>query len=92
MALGRVARVRSRSAERSAPDAYPLLRQILPRFPLPVHLVTGNHDDPVRLIEELGGTAHLGGAVDRAHYTVDYPDATVVVLAVSYDGALIGAS
>lgn len=78
-------------ADRAESDAYPMLRQILHPFPLPVHLVTGNHDDPVRLIEEFGGTAYLGGAADRAHYTVDYPDATVVVLD-SWDTSLGGAA
>ncbi|WP_203661290.1 phosphodiesterase [Actinocatenispora rupis] len=61
------------------PEEYAALRQILGRFPLPVHLVAGNHDDPAHLVAEFGGT-HVGGTGDSARYTVEYPEVTFVVL------------
>ncbi|MEU5693612.1 metallophosphoesterase [Actinosynnema sp. NPDC020468] len=53
-------------------DAYGLLRDLLARFPIPVHLVLGNHDDP-----DAFGRAFPGAPT---RYAVDYPDAAVVVL------------
>lgn len=61
------------------PDAYPELRAVISRFPLPLHLTTGNHDDRDALLETFGGTAFLGGT-SSTRYTVDYPEATIVVL------------
>jgi 3',5'-cyclic AMP phosphodiesterase CpdA len=67
-------------ADNGEPGAYAMLRDLIGRYPVPVHLASGNHDDPQRLLAEFGGSEFLGGATDRCHYTVDYPDATVVVL------------
>ncbi|PSL53959.1 calcineurin-like phosphoesterase family protein [Saccharothrix carnea] len=59
--------------------AYEQLREVVGRFPLPLYLTTGNHDDPAALVEVFGGTSFLGGG-DSAHYEVAHPGFTVVAL------------
>lgn len=53
------------------PEEYAALREILDGFPLPVHVLPGNHDDPAALREALG----TGGPS-----VVDHPEATIVLL------------
>jgi 3',5'-cyclic-AMP phosphodiesterase len=66
---------------------YELLREIVGRFPVPIHLVTGNHDDSAALVAAFGGTAFIGA---HAHYSVEYPEATIVVLDSADPGSAAG--
>jgi 3',5'-cyclic AMP phosphodiesterase CpdA len=66
-------------ADTGHPDEYAALHSILRRCRIPVHLVVGNHDNPVAMVDEFGGTPFLGGG-SSTYYKVDYPQATVIVL------------
>ncbi len=69
------------------PDEYAVLRELIERFPLPLHLTTGNHDGRDALLGTFGGSDFLGGAA-TAHYAVEYPAATIVALdSLMPDGA-----
>lgn len=87
-ALGRALALRPRPdcvvitgdlVDNGRPDEYVALREIIGRFPLPVHLATGNHDDRESLLDTFGGTPCLAGGFS-AYYHVDHPDTTLVVL------------
>ena len=45
---------------------------------MPVHLLPGNHDDPAALVARFGDTPYLGNGVSPS-YTVEYPQATLVI-------------
>ncbi|MFG2628204.1 phosphodiesterase [Streptomyces sp. NPDC048473] len=75
--------------DRGQPDEYMALRELVDRFPLPMHLVTGNHDDPASLLDEFGGTDFLGG-VRQAHYAVDHSAFTIIVLNSKVPGSAGG--
>src|SRR5690349_2609600 len=86
-AIGRVLAVEPRPdcvvitgdlADTGHPEEYATLRTILRRCPVPVHLLPGNHDDPAALIARFGDTPYLGNGVSPA-YTVEYPQATLVI-------------
>jgi 3',5'-cyclic AMP phosphodiesterase CpdA len=53
------------------PEEYAALQEIIGDFPLPLHLMTGNHDDRSALLAVFGG---------EAHYFVEYPEFTIVAL------------
>jgi 3',5'-cyclic AMP phosphodiesterase CpdA len=65
--------------ENGRPEQYDVLVDVLGEFPVPVHLTTGNHDDPDLFERRFAGTPHLGGG-DRRFYAVDYDDAVVIAL------------
>jgi len=65
-------------ADTGHPDEYAALRAILRRSPVPVHLLPGNHDDPAALVARFGDSPYLGNGVSPA-YTVEYPQATLVI-------------
>jgi Icc protein len=65
-------------ADSGHPEEYALLHAILRRCPVPVHLATGNHDDPGALIARFGDTPYLANGVSTS-YVVEYPEATIVV-------------
>ena len=74
----------------SGSDAeYDAFRQILGAFPIPVHLTTGNHDDPKVMVAQFQGTGFLGGG-DSPYYTVEYPDALLIVLDTNIPGSPAG--
>ncbi len=72
--------------DRGRPQEYEALREVIGRFPLPLHLVAGNHDDPEALLGEFGGTRFLAGG-KQAHYAVDHDAFTLVVLDTNVPGA-----
>jgi 3',5'-cyclic AMP phosphodiesterase CpdA len=65
--------------ENGLDDQYDVLIDVLGDFPLPVHFVTGNHDDPGLLSRRFRGRPFLGSGRD-VRYAVDYDDAVVVAL------------
>ncbi|MFJ9113318.1 phosphodiesterase [Streptomyces sp. NPDC102283] len=72
--------------ERGEPGEYAALREEVDAFPLPLHLVTGNHDVPQALVGAFGGTRFLGGGT-LTSYAVEHPAFTVLVLDSRVAGA-----
>ncbi|MFJ3324215.1 phosphodiesterase [Streptomyces griseus] len=72
--------------ERGEPGEYAALREEVDAFPLPLHLVAGNHDAPQALVEVFGGTRFLGGGT-LTSYVVEHPALTVVVMDSRVAGA-----
>ncbi len=62
-----------------AEGEYEAFRAIVGDFPIPIHLVTGNHDDPKAMVAQFGGSAYLGNS-DSPYYAVEYPDTCFVAL------------
>jgi len=71
------------------PEEYSAFLAIAEGFPLPIHLVVGNHDDSRAMAQVFGGTGYLGGS-DRTYYAIDYPQARIVVLDSSVPGSMAG--
>ncbi|WP_328314465.1 phosphodiesterase [Streptomyces sp. NBC_00442] len=75
--------------DRGRIEEYAVLREILSGFPLPLHLVVGNHDDPETVRAVFGGTTFLGGA-QETHYAVEHPEFTLVVADSQVPGSPAG--
>lgn len=73
-------------ADRGRPEEYRALREVIERFPLPLYLVAGNHDDPEALPAEFGGTRFMGEG-SGTHYAVDHPAFSLVVLDSTVPGS-----
>lgn len=76
-------------ADHGRPEEYDQLTELLAGIPLPVYLATGNHDDRGAFLDAFAGSPRLGGA-DIAHYAVDLPGATLVVLDSLLPGQMAG--
>lgn len=66
-------------ANNGRPDEYEALREIIGLFPLPIHLITGNHDNRETLLDAFGGGPLLGESI-TPYYAMEYPEATIVAL------------
>jgi Icc protein len=76
-------------ADHGRADEYEMLAEVIDRFPLPLHLVMGNHDDPEAFLDAFAGSPYLGDAA-QTHYSVDYEAATIVVLDSRQEGTAAG--
>ncbi|WP_371528818.1 phosphodiesterase [Streptomyces sp. NBC_01283] len=72
--------------EHGRPAEYEQLRELVAGFPLPLHVTTGNHDDPAALVKAFGGEPQLGGG-HTTHYAVEYADLTLIALDTNVPGA-----
>ncbi|MGW7088797.1 phosphodiesterase [Streptomyces sp. NPDC054871] len=72
--------------EHGRPEEYEQLRELIAGFPLPLHLTTGNHDDPAALVKAFGGEPQLGGT-HSTRYAVEYADLTLIALDTNVPGA-----
>ena len=68
---------------------YAVLREVLDRFAIPIHLTTGNHDKCDAFEAAFAGTGYLGSG-PSAHYAVEYPEATIVALDSKVPGSPAG--
>nr|WP_241193073.1 metallophosphoesterase [Streptomyces sp. ADI98-10] len=59
--------------ERGRPDEYAALREVVGAFPLPLHLVAGNHDVPEALVGVFGETRFLGGGMLTSYVVAGAP-------------------
>ncbi|GHG61321.1 hypothetical protein GCM10012320_36170 [Sinomonas cellulolyticus] len=75
--------------DQGRPEEYRALRELIERFPLPLHLLAGNHDDRKGLLAEFGASPFMGGS-ERAYYSVDYPSFTVIALDSKMQGSPAG--
>lgn len=66
--------------DQGKPEEYEELRRIIKGFPLPLHLVAGNHDSPDAMLAAFGGSGLLAGGEHGVQYAVEHDRATVVVL------------
>lgn len=65
--------------DHGSPEEYAALREIIGRFPLPLHLAVGNHDDRHNLRAAFEDSPHLGEQ-GSTRYLVEHPEVSVAVL------------
>jgi Icc protein len=73
-------------ADHARIEEYAAVRALIGSFPLPLHLVAGNHDDSETMVTAFAGTSFMPGPT----YVVDYPRASVIVLDSSIPGRVGG--
>jgi 3',5'-cyclic AMP phosphodiesterase CpdA len=76
-------------ADHGKAGEYAALREVLDRFSIPIHVAMGNHDKRQAFEDAFAGTGYLGDG-SSAHYAVDYPEATIVVLDSKIPGSPAG--
>ncbi|MEI2385911.1 phosphodiesterase [Breoghania sp. JC706] len=75
-------------ADQGDPREYVVAREILSRLPMPVYLLSGNHDHSAQLKEAFPGYPGLDqGPADRLRYAVTIGDVRLVALDSSVPGA-----
>ncbi len=75
--------------DQGAEAEYGILREVLDRFGIPIHVTTGNHDNRDAFVSAFAGTGYLAGG-SSAHYAVEYPEATIVALDSNVAGSPSG--
>lgn len=70
-------------------EEYEAFLAVAEGYPVPIHLVAGNHDDAKTMASVFGGTGYLGGS-DGTRYTVDHADARIIVLDSAVPGSMSG--
>lgn len=76
-------------ADHGTEAEYAVLREVLDRFAIPIHLTTGNHDKRDAFEAAFAGTGYLGGG-SSARYAIEYPEATIVALDSNVPGSPAG--
>jgi 3',5'-cyclic AMP phosphodiesterase CpdA len=70
-------------------EEYEAFLSVAERYPLPIHLAAGNHDDAQTMVSVLGRTGYLGGGAS-AYYTVDYDEVRLIMLDSAVPGSMSG--
>ncbi|UYM07533.1 phosphodiesterase [Solicola gregarius] len=79
--------------DNGAPDEYVIVRGLLERLAMPVHVVPGNHDAAPELLSSLGGSGFASAALpepDRCYYRVDHPEVSLICCDSSVPGEPYG--
>ncbi len=80
-------------ADNGTPEEYRIVGELLSRLPVPVHLLSGNHDDTANLVLSLGEHGFVGPSASTnggCYYRADYPDLVLLCLDTSVPGEPYG--